>query len=142
MKNRSQAFYCGLLVLLKVSCAASLANVEFMFDEKLPENAAARGAQLRAGLEKIQANNGLLGDVRGKGLMVGIELVKDADKTPAAAEALEVRRLCREAGVLVSVGGSLANVVRLQPPLVIDEEQCARVLETLEQAFAEAARGR
>ena len=122
-----------------VSCAASLANIEVMIDEKLPENAEARGAQLQAGLQKIQANNRLLGDVRGKGLMIGIELVKDADKTPAAAEAGEVRRLCREAGVMVGVGGSLGNVVRLQPPLVIDEEQCARVLETLERAFSETA---
>ena len=123
-----------------VSCAAALANIDVMFDEKLPENAAARGAQLTAGLEKIRANNKLIGDVRGKGLMIGIELVKDADKTPAAAEAGEVRRLCREAGILVGVGGSLGNVVRLQPPLVITEEECARVLETLETALADTAR--
>ncbi len=111
-----------------------------MFDEKLPENAEARGAQLRSGLEKIQASNRLLGDVRGKGLMIGVELVKDAEKTPAAAEAVEVRKLCREAGILVGVGGSLGNVVRLQPPLVIDEGECARVLETLERVFAETAK--
>ena len=122
-----------------VSCAASLANIDVMFDEKLPENAEARGAQLRSGLEKIQSNNRLLGDVRGKGLMIGIELVKDAEKTPAPAEAVEVRRICREAGILVGVGGSLGNVVRLQPPLVIEEEECARVLETLERAFSEVA---
>jgi 4-aminobutyrate aminotransferase-like enzyme len=123
-----------------VSCAAALANIDVMFDEKLPENAAARGAQLTAGLEKIQANNKLIGDVRGKGLMIGIELVKDTDKTPAAAEAGEVRRRCREAGILVGVGGSLGNVVRLQPPLVITEEECARVLETLETVLADTAR--
>jgi 4-aminobutyrate aminotransferase len=123
-----------------VCCAAALANVDVMFEEKLPENAAARGAQLREGLEKIQAKNPLLGDVRGKGLMIGIELVKDGDKTPAPAEAARVRQLCREAGMLVGVGGSLANVVRLQPPLVIDEEECARALETVEQAFSETAR--
>ena len=122
-----------------VSCAASLANIDVMFDEKLVENAAARGDQLRAGLKEIQANNPLLGDVRGKGLMIGIELVKDADKTPANAEAGEVRRLCRESGVLVGVGGSLANVVRVQPPLVISEEECARALETLAKAFTETA---
>ncbi len=124
-----------------VSCAAALANIDVMIDEKLPENAATRGAQLMAGLEKIRANNKLIGDVRGKGLMIGIELVKDADKTPAAAEAGEVRRHCREAGILVGVGGSLGNVVRLQPPLVITEEECARVLETLETVLADTARG-
>ncbi len=124
-----------------ISCAASLANIDVMLDEKLPENAEARGKQLVAGLEKIQANNTLIGDIRGKGLMIGMELVKDTDKTPAAGEAREVRRLCREAGILVGVGGSLANVVRLQPPLVITEEECERVLETLERALADAARG-
>ena len=55
-------------------------------------------------------------------------------------EAGEVRRLCREAGILVGVGGSLGNVVRLQPPLVITEEECARVLETLETVLADTAR--
>ncbi len=124
-----------------ISCAAALANIDVLLDEKLPENGAARGGQLVAGLEKIQANNTLLGDVRGKGLMIGIELVNDADKTPAAAAARQVRRLCREAGILVGVGGSLGNVVRLQPPLVISEEQCAKVLEVLERALAETARG-
>jgi len=123
-----------------VSCAAALANIEVMFDEKLPEKAATRGAQLMAGLEKIKANNKLVGDVRGKGLMIGIELVKDANKTPAAAEAAEARRRCREAGILVGVGGSLGNVVRLQPPLVITEEECARVLETFETVLADIAR--
>jgi 4-aminobutyrate aminotransferase-like enzyme len=112
-----------------------------MIDEKLPENSARRGKQLMMGLEKVQANNKLVGDVRGKGLMIGLELVKDGDKTPAAAEAREVRRLCREAGVLVGVGGSLGNVVRIQPPLVINEEECARVLEVLEAALKETARG-
>jgi 4-aminobutyrate aminotransferase-like enzyme len=112
-----------------------------MFDEKLPEKSAARGAQLTAGLEKLQANYKIIGDVRGKGLMIGIELIADSEKTPAAGEAREVRRLCREAGILVGVGGSLGNVVRLQPPLVITEEECARVLETLEGAFAEVAKG-
>ena len=123
-----------------VSCAAALANIDVMLDEKLPENAALRGRQFMAGFEKIQASNQLVGDVRGKGLMIGLELVSDADKTPAAGAAREVRRLCREAGILVGVGGSLANVVRVQPPLVITEETCARVIETLDKALSDAAR--
>jgi 4-aminobutyrate aminotransferase len=124
-----------------VSCAAALANIDVMLDEKLPENAALRGRQFMAGFEKIQASNQLVGDVRGKGLMIGLELISDADKTPASGAAREVRRLCREAGVLVGVGGSLGNVVRIQPPLVITEETCARVIETVEKALLDAARG-
>ncbi len=96
---------------------------------------------MTSGLKKMQQKNKLIGDVRGLGLMIGIELVTDADKTPAVAQAKEVRRLCREAGIIVGVGGSLANVVRLQPPLIINEEECARILETLETAFTEVAKG-
>ncbi len=124
-----------------VCCAAALANIDVMFAERLPENSAARGEQLITGLKKIQEKNKLIGDIRGKGLMIGIELITDADKTPAVAQAKEVRRLCREAGILVGVGGSLANVVRLQPPLIITEEECARILETLEKALVEAGKG-
>jgi 4-aminobutyrate aminotransferase-like enzyme len=68
--------------------------------------------------------------------MIGIELVKDKDKTPAADQAKQVRKLCREAGILVGVGGVYANVVRLQPPLVLTEEQAQRVLEVLDKAIA------
>jgi 4-aminobutyrate aminotransferase len=71
--------------------------------------------------------------------MIGLELVKDADKTPAAAEAGHVRRLCREKGVLVGVGGSLGNVVRIQPPLILTEEEADRVCSTVEKAFTEVA---
>lgn len=124
-----------------VSCAAALANIDVMFDEKLPENAVERGRQLMTGFEKIQASNRLVGDVRGEGLMIGLELVSDADKTPAPAAAREVRRICREAGILVGVGGSLGNVVRIQPPLVITDETCDRVIETVGQALSVAARG-
>ncbi len=114
-----------------VSCAASLANIEVMKEEKLPENSAARGEQLTTAFKKLKAECSLIGDVRGKGLMIGIELVKDADKTPAAAEAKEARKLCREAGILIGVGGPFANVVRLQPPLSISEEECEKAAEIL-----------
>jgi 4-aminobutyrate aminotransferase-like enzyme len=114
-----------------VSCAAALANIEVMREEKLPENAAARGEQLMRALEPLARELTLVGEVRGRGLMIGLELVKDADKTPAVEAAKEVKKRCREAGILIGVGGSLANVVRLQPPLVISEEEAARVVEIL-----------
>ena len=81
-----------------------------------------------------------VGEVRGKGLMIGLELVTDEDKTPAAKQAQEVKRRCREAGLLIGVGGSLANVVRLQPPLVISEEETAEVTEKLTAILREVAR--
>jgi len=120
-----------------VSCAAALANIDVILDERLPENAAARGDQIMARMRRLQEDCHLLGDVRGKGLMIGLELVKDEKKTPASAEAGHVRRLCREAGVLVGVGGSLANVVRIQPPLILTEDEADRVCTTLEKVCRE-----
>jgi 4-aminobutyrate aminotransferase len=120
-----------------VSCAAALANIEVMKEEKLPENSAARGAQIMSELKPLEEELTLVGEVRGRGLMIGVELVKDAQKTPAAAEALEVKRRCREAGLLIGVGGSLANVVRLQPPLVLTEGEAAEVIDKLKMILKE-----
>ena len=118
-----------------VSCAAALANIEAMNAENIPENAAARGEQLKNAFDNLKMRCPLIGDVRGKGLMFGIELVKDAAKTPAAAEAGEARKRCREAGILVGVGGPYANVVRIQPPLTISEAEIARVADILGGIF-------
>ena len=114
-----------------VSCAAALANIEVMRDERLPENAAARGAQLMDALEPLENELVLVGELRGKGLMIGLELVKDGDKTPAVEAAKEVKKRCREAGILIGVGGTFANVVRLQPPLVLSEDEATRVSDVL-----------
>jgi 4-aminobutyrate aminotransferase len=114
-----------------VSCAAALANIEVMRDERLPECATERGSQLMQALKPLEQELTLVGEVRGKGLMIGLELVTDEDKTPASKQAQEVKRLCREAGLLIGVGGSLANVVRLQPPLVISEDETAEIIEKM-----------
>ena len=72
----------------------------------------------------------LIGDVRGRGLMIGVELVKDREsKQPAADVAVAVRRYCREQSVLIGVGGHLGNVLRIQPPLMIEEAQLDRAVE-------------
>ncbi len=123
-----------------VSCAASLANISVLQEEKLVDNAAARGEQLLAALAKLQERRPAIGDVRGKGLMIGAELVKDrSTKEPAPDLAKAVRTRLRERGVLVGVGGAHGNVVRLQPPLCIREQDCARVADELDQALAEGA---
>jgi 4-aminobutyrate aminotransferase len=122
-----------------VCCAAALANIEVMAEEKLPENSAARGEQIMTRLKKFARDQPLVGDVRGKGLMIGIELIADADKTPAVEQAKAVRNTCREAGVLVGRGGLHANVIRLQPPLVLTEAQAEQACDAVEKAIAAAA---
>ena len=122
-----------------VSCAAALANIDVLIDEKLSENSAARGEQMMKRLKKTAESTPLIGDVRGKGLMIGVELVTDRKaKTPAVAETKEVRRLCREAGVLVGAGGTFANVIRLQPPLTLTAAEADRVCDVVSEAIQKA----
>lgn len=118
-----------------VSCAAAMANIDVISDERLPQNATVRGDELMNGLIELKEKYSLVGDVRGKGLMIGIELIKDKNKTPASEEAREIRKLCREAGVLIGLGGVFGNVLRLQPPLVLTAEESQRVLDVLEKSL-------
>lgn len=117
-----------------VSCAASLANIEFMEKENLPARAAETGNYAMGKLRDLQKQNPLIGDVRGLGLMIGVELVKDEKLAPATAEAEVVRDALLRHGVLVGVGGVYGNVIRFQPPLVITKPQ----IDTAIAAFAMA----
>jgi len=122
-----------------VSCAAALANIEFMERENLPAKATETGNYVVAKLRDMQKQNPLIGDVRGIGLMIGVELVKDQKKTPATAEADAIRESLFRQGVLVGVGGVHGNVIRFQPPLVITRPQIDRALEAFAQALQQVA---
>lgn len=123
-----------------VSCAAGLATIRVLRQEALPERAAEMGAWFMGALEEMAGDQPLIGDVRGIGLMIGVELVRDREtKAPAPAEAAEVRRICRERGVLVGVGGQDGNVVRIQPPLVVGRDDLERALAILQGALTEAS---
>jgi 4-aminobutyrate aminotransferase len=126
-----------------VSCAAAIANINYLQKERLPEKAARDGDYAMKRLNELAKNHELIGDVRGKGLMIGVELVtKRETKVPAQMEAAKVRDLCREKGVLVGHGGVKGNVVRIQPPLVITREQLDKVIEVLGQSLSEVGLGR
>jgi 4-aminobutyrate aminotransferase-like enzyme len=119
-----------------VSCAAAIANIDVLQSEELIKHSAELGTWALAELRGLQERNPLIGDVRGQGLMIGIELVRDrATKEPAPTEAAQVRALCREAGVLIGVGGQFGNVLRLQPPLVITQEQLAHAIQVVAEAL-------
>ncbi|MEE9217501.1 MAG: aspartate aminotransferase family protein [Acidobacteriota bacterium] len=123
-----------------VSCAAALANLEVFKRERLAEKAAEKGARVLEQLESLAQRHALVGEVRGLGLMIGIELVTDrASKTPASEATARVQELLLQEGFLIGVGGNLGNVLRLQPPLVISDEDLQRTLEALDRALAKAA---
>lgn len=120
-----------------VSCAAALANIAVLEEEQLAAEAARKGERAMRWLGELAERHSLIGDVRGMGLMIGAELVADRDsKTPASKQAVEVRHLCREAGVLIGVGGQAGNVLRVQPPLVISDDQLDHALDTIDRALA------
>lgn len=122
-----------------VSCAAALANIEFIQEENLCRHAAEMGDYVKSRLCELRHRVSLMGDVRGLGLMIGIELVKDTALTPAAAEAEAVRDLCLRDGLLVGCGGIDGNVIRFQPPLVISKQQIDQALDILALALRKAA---
>lgn len=123
-----------------VSAAAALANIRFMERTKLAKQSAEKGARLMRRLKAMQKKRNAIGDLRGKGLMIGIELVKDRKtRAPWPELAAAVQARCLEAGILIGSGGVHANVLRIQPPLTIDDATLAKVADTIDKAIAKGA---
>jgi len=121
-----------------VSCAVGLAVLDVIKDEKLQENALKVGTHLKAGLERLMAKYPLIGDVRGLGLFIGIELVLDRETlTPAAAQASYIVEKMKEHGILLSIDGPLHNVLKIKPPLVFSEANADFLINTLDKIMAE-----
>ena len=118
-----------------VSCAAALANIDFLEKQKLASESLRKGELLKAQFEQLRADHKLMGDIRGKGLMLGIELVRDDQKTPANSEGNKIRDFCREMGLLIGLGGVYGNVLRIQPPLVISDDQLEEVVKIFDLAI-------
>jgi alanine-glyoxylate transaminase/(R)-3-amino-2-methylpropionate-pyruvate transaminase len=110
--------------------------------EGLQENARVVGGRLKAGLERLSRVHTLIGDVRGMGLMLGVELVRDrGTKEPAKSETLDVMEAAREEGVLVGKGGLEGNVLRIKPPMCITSDDVDFALDVLNRAFSSAVKG-
>ena len=119
-----------------ISSAAALANIEFMVNNKLSDKAEEDGLYILKRLNELKDQYEIIGDVRGKGLMIGIELVKDRIKlTPAKDETTKIRDYCRDEGLLIGSGGVKGCVLRIQPPLVITREEIDKALEILENSI-------
>ena len=121
-----------------IAASYALANLEHIEQERLQERAYKIGNSLFRDLKDLEDRSAVVGEVRGKGLMVGVELVADKEtKEPSAQIATQVMEICKERGLLIGRGGLYGNVLRLSPPLIIDEADAARAVETLEFAFGE-----
>jgi 4-aminobutyrate aminotransferase-like enzyme/Ser/Thr protein kinase RdoA (MazF antagonist) len=120
-----------------VACAAALAVLAVIEDEGLVANAAETGSYLRRGLAALADRHPLIGDVRGTGLLLGVDLVEDRQtRAPAPGQARAVTEAMRDRGILLSVTGPAGNVLKIRPPLVFRREHADLLLETLDDVLA------
>jgi 4-aminobutyrate aminotransferase-like enzyme len=122
-----------------VAMAALRATQDVLREERAPENASARGIQLRAGLLDLQLRHPWIGDVRGMGLMQALEIVRDPEtKQPDAKRTTKLMEAAREERVLIGSGGLYGNVIRIGPSLLVTEDEVAEGIEKLGRACRRA----
>lgn len=131
----------------QLAMAAGAATLAFVRENRLADRAAILGARMLGRLQGLAAAHPCIGDVRGRGLMIGVELV-DPDAAspdalvppPAPALAAAVQQACLDRGLIVELGGRHCGVVRLLPPLTLTDEQAVAVLDRFADALAPAER--
>ncbi|MCC6802961.1 MAG: aminotransferase class III-fold pyridoxal phosphate-dependent enzyme [Anaerolineae bacterium] len=119
-----------------LAAAAGVATIRVLRDEDLPGNAARQGARLLDGLKELQAEYPIIGDVRGRGLMVGVEFTRDGQPDKDATKA--VQKACLDRRLLLLTCGTFDNVIRWIPPLVVTEAQIDEALGVFAEALATA----
>lgn len=121
-----------------VSMAQGLATLNVLLDEDYQGQAKSKGAKLFAGLRELQKKHPLIGDVRGRGLMCGVDLVTDrTTKAPATAQCAAVFERCKELGLIIGKGGLNGNVLRIKPPMCLSEADIQFMLDVLDVALSE-----
>jgi 4-aminobutyrate aminotransferase-like enzyme len=125
-----------------MQAAQAKATIDVITEEKMSENALAMGARIVDGIEQMMTRHELIGDVRGRGLLLGMELVRDRKtKEHAVTEAATLMDRCKDRGVLLGKGGLHGNVIRIAPPLTITADQVDHLLGVLDECLAEVAAG-
>jgi len=121
-----------------VSMAQGMATLDVILEEKTQERAKDVGGYLMQGLRDLQKRHKVVGDVRGRGLMLGMEIVEDAaTKAPSPAKTAAVFERCKDLGVLVGKGGLFGNVLRIKPPMCITKPDCEFLCRVLDVALGE-----
>jgi 4-aminobutyrate aminotransferase-like enzyme/Ser/Thr protein kinase RdoA (MazF antagonist) len=121
-----------------VSCAAGMAVLDVLEEQHLQENALRTGNHLMAGLKELQKRHALIGDVRGSGLFLGLDLVRDREaRTPASAQAAYIVNRLRDRGILSGTDGPHHNVIKLRPPLIFSEADADLFIATLDSVLEE-----
>jgi 4-aminobutyrate aminotransferase len=118
-----------------LSTRGALATLRYLKKHDLQRNALERGREMREGLEKIAAKSKTIGDIRGKGLMQGIEFVEPGTKKPNAAASLALLEETKARGLLIGRGGLYANTNRIAPPLTVTRDEVREGLEIIEAAM-------
>ena len=121
-----------------VSCAVGMAVLDVIENEKLQQHALDVGNYLKSQLESLKERHKIIGDVRGIGLYIGVELIKDEQNLePAMDEAKYIVERLKDMGILVSVDGPLNNVLKIKPPLVFTKENADSFVTALEKVLGE-----
>jgi 2,4-diaminobutyrate 4-transaminase len=136
-----EAFHLGTYRGNTVACAAGAAVISYIVEKKLPERANKLGHTALKYFKDLQAETKSIGDVRGRGMMIGIEFVRDkVTKEPSPEMAAQVQEECFKRGLIVLKMGHWGHCIRFVPPLVITEELLARSLEIFRESVREAER--
>ena len=121
-----------------VSMAQGLATLDVLLEDNVQQHALDVGGYLKQGLEDLQSRHTIVGDVRGQGLMLGVELVTDRQaKTPATTETAAVHERAKDLGLLIGKGGLYGNVLRIKPPMCIQREDCDFLCQVLDVCLNE-----
>jgi 4-aminobutyrate aminotransferase-like enzyme len=123
------------------ACVAGLTTLRVTREENLQQHALSVGNHLLAALRELQARHDWIGDVRGSGLFIGVELVRSREsREPAPSEASAVANRMRELGVLIGTDGPFHNVLKLRGPMCLTLANADRIVETMERALGELSR--
>jgi 4-aminobutyrate aminotransferase len=121
-----------------LSSAGALANLNYILSHDLQRNALKVGNYLRDQLQTRAGDFDVVGEIRGRGLMIGVELVEPGSLVPNSLAAQSVLEACRRGGVLIGKGGLYNNVLRIAPPMSVTMDEAATAIEVLTEALRDA----